>query len=376
MTTTIRNVVLMLVVATSVYREITAQDDKEKPNDFSVRMILFIEEGAEPPQDYQKCLGSLATRTESYFAEWMKHWKRDVERTTIFARDDAGEVSVTLVKGKLKNAAGRNALPEMRRIAKTEAMDQLKLSDDDRVVWWIFYDYPDMRGFQGGGNATGGTAINKYPVGAGEFGQTLELAAPSMVKAKAKGMIHEFGHALGLPHNGPRPGVQLGNSLMGPINRSYDRKVGAGESRVYLNETSAAILWKHPVFRAASSRKPELPRMVQAIEVKVEEDAAGSTFTVTGKLRSDQSAHTAIVFDSADRGFGDYWTRSYTGAFDDQGQFSLQVKEPFDSGKLMLFFCFESGVNTGNDEKQLMQGAVIEIPYSGVAGERIFELPK
>ena len=109
-----------------------------------------------------------------------------------------------------------------------------------------------------------------------------------------KGTIHEFGHALGLPHIGPRPGVKLGNTLMGPTNRVFCSRTGPDDPRVYLSEASAAALWKHPVSRKESTREvwrglprgagrggghgppPDLVRSVSSQSGACEDDPAAS----------------------------------------------------------------------------------------------------
>ena len=363
---------LVLAIATVA---VFVDSAEAKSNEFSARIVLFIPEDAEPPEGYERRLGSLAKRAESFFAKWMKHWKRDIERETIFARNEDDAIQVTLVKGTLKNAVGRAALPEARRLARDGAMAKLGLSANDEVVWWIFYDYPQIRGFQGGGNTTGGTAINAYPPGTGEISQELDLASPELAETAIKGTIHEFGHALGLPHIGPRPGRKLGNSLMGPINRVYWSKTQAEDTRVYLSEASAAILWKHPIFRAEEKPSPKIPQRVDVSDLSATEQNGGEGITVRGTLRSDQSAHSAVLFDSARGRFGDYWTRAYVGAVDEQGRFSVQVEAPFERGTLFLSFCFENGVSSADGKRPLLRGSVVEIPYRGQAGTPTFELP-
>ena len=321
---------LVLAIATVT---VFADYAEAKSNEFSARVVLFIPEDAEPPEGYERRLGSLAKRAESFFAKWMKLWNRDIERETIFARNEDETIQVTLVKGTLKNAAGRAALPEVRRLARDGAMAKLGLSANDEVVWWIFYDYPRIRGFQGGGNTSGGTAINAYPPGVGEISQELDLASPELAETAIKGTIHEFGHALGLPHIGPRPGLKRGNSLMGPVNRAYASKAQTGDTRVYLNEASAAILWKHPIFRAEEKPSPKIPQRVEISDLSATEQNGGKAITVCGNLRSDQSAHSALLFDSARGRFGDYGTRAYVGAVDEPGRVSGPGVEPVERGQ-------------------------------------------
>jgi len=347
-----------------------------KSNEFSARIVLLIPEDAEPAEGYEQRLGSLARRAESFFAKGMRHWKRDVGRATIFARNEDDTIKVTLVKGTLKSASGRGALPEARRLATHDAMAKLGLNANDKVAWWIFYDYPQMRGVQGGGNTSGGTAINAYPPGVGDISQDLELASPELAETNIKGTIHEFGHALGLPHIGPRPGRNLGNSLMGPINRAYASKAQTRDTRVYLSEASAAILWKHPIFQSEEKPSPEMPQRVEISGLSAAERNGGEAITVRGSVRSDQPAHSALLFDSARGRFGDYWTRAYVGTIDDEGRFNVVVEEPFERGTLFLSFCFENGVNCADGKSPLLRGSVVEIPYSGQAGKRTFALPE
>lgn len=344
-------------------------------NAFSARVILFIPENAESPEGYEARLSSLALKTESFLAKWLNHWERNVDRTDIFARNDDGSIQVSLVKGALSNTNGREALPKIRKSAINGATKSLGLDENDEIVWWIFYDYEGVKGFRGSGGSNGGVAINRYPPGIGEISQELDLASPELASVNAKGTIHEFGHALGLPHIGPQSDLRFGNSLMGPINRAFAKKAQSTDTRVHLTEASAAILWKHPIFEAEDTPKPKMPQQIKITDLNVSESKNGDNFTVSGSLHSDQSVHTAALFDSNQGRFGDYWTRSYVGAVDKKGRFSVVVEDPFEKGSLFLSFFFDNGVNTSDGKKPLMQGSVIKIPYSGTGENRTFELP-
>ncbi|MCH1407737.1 MAG: hypothetical protein L7V87_01785 [Verrucomicrobiales bacterium] len=110
------------------------------------------------------------------------------------------------------------------------------------VIWWIFYGYERVKGFQDGARGTGGININAYPKGDELIPTDAELATGKLNDMAIKGTIHEFGHALELPHIGPRPEVDLGNSLMGPVNRAYWSRSGFVHVRVYLTQASAFAL--------------------------------------------------------------------------------------------------------------------------------------
>jgi len=345
-------------------------------NDLNARVVLFIPEDAEPPEKYQQRLESLAVRTEAFFGHWMKHWKRPIEREQIFARNEDDTIQVTLVSGRV-TSKGRAALPEIRKQAVEGAARKLGLGENQPVVWWILYDYPGIRGFQGGSRGIGGIAINAYPKGTDLIAKDIALATPRMAEMAIKGTIHEFGHALGLPHIGPRPGLELGNSLMGPINRVYWSRTGSDDPRVHLTETAAAMLWRHPIFRRESTVAWKMPQEVDVTGLEVTESDDGPRLFVKGKLSASLPAHTAVLLDSERGRFGDYWERSYTGAIDaETGEFKIVVCEPFGRGTLYLSFCFANGVNTSNGRVSFQRGASVQISYSGKRGSRHFDLPR
>lgn len=345
-------------------------------NDLYARVILFLPEDTEPPEKYEERIASLAVRAETFFAHWMKHWKRPIERKQIFARNADGVVNVTTVHGQVK-AKGRAALPEIRQQAIDRASQQLSLKPNQPTVWWILYDYPDVRGFQGGARGIGGVAINAYPAGTELIGKDAELASPELAEMAIKGTIHEFGHALGLPHIGPRPGLDLGNSLMGPIIRSYRGRTGSNDARVHLSEVAAATIQKHPIFQNQAVALPKMPQAIRIADLEVSESGDHAEIVVQGVLKANAPAHTAVLLDSERSQFGDYWARPYAATVDPKtGEFKIAVSEPFPKGTLYLSFCFENGVSTADGRKSLQRGSAVEITYKGEKGSRTFDISR
>lgn len=368
---------LFLVCTATLIGLTLAPPSRAADNELKARVVLFIPEDAKPPEHYQQRIASLAVRTEAFFAHWMKHWKRPIERKRIFARTEGGEIEVTLVRGRL-TSKGRNALPAIRKMATDSATQKLGLKRSLPIVWWILYDYPEIRGFQGGAQGPGGIAINAYPKGTELITKDAELAAPKLAEMSVKGTIHEFGHALGLPHIGPRPDVKLGNSLMGPVNRAYWSNIGTtNEPRVYLTEASAAMLWKHPIFQSTITQRYRSPKNVEVKQIKATESDDGSKLIVEGQFSASIPAHTAVILDSERGRFGDYWARSYVSVLDAKtGQFRIVVTRPFSQGTLYLSFCFENGVNMSDNKSPFQRGSSIQISYKGEKGSRRIVLPR
>ena len=134
-----------------------------------------------------------------------------------------------------------------------------------------------------------------------------ELATEKLNDMAIKGTIHEFGHAPGLPHISPRPEVDLGNSLMGPVNRDYWSRSGSDDVRVYLTQASAFALCKHPIFRKQRTPNPSYPREMKFENLQFKEADDEKNILVTGSLKSSDPAHSAIVYDSECRQIGDYF---------------------------------------------------------------------
>lgn len=211
----------------------------------SARIVLFAPDGSAIPANYEAKLRDIAAVAEYFFASEIRRWGWTIEREAIFSRTGDGKVEILLARGSIpENQTGRDALPSIRQAASARVTNLYGISTTEDDVLWIFYHTPDhvVQGFQGSGSTSGGVAINAYPTANATITPGTDLATPEMRDLKLKGAMHEFGHGLGLPHIGPKPSVNAGNTLMGPINNAYESSLPPGESdtRVYLNEASAA----------------------------------------------------------------------------------------------------------------------------------------
>lgn len=351
-----------------------AESSSLPPNSRNAQIILFVPDDAEIPAGYQSRLHDIALRTETFFAEGIEQWGWPVARREIFSRNASGKVTVTLVRGELpEDAKGRKGFPLVGPLAMAAATAALGDQVDENTVWWTFYHTPKrvIKGFRGGGDRDGGRATNVYPTAEGNITPDIELGAPEMWPLNLKGCLHEFGHALGLPHIGPNPSAALGNTLMGPINRAYASKLpkNTAESRVYLCEASATLLAKHPLFVSNNLIPSAGEDRVEITNIEFVE-SENHTIKVKGTYATDTAMNAIVALDS-DRRFGDYWSRSYTAKISEEGKFSLLIDEPFPSPKgfLTLYFCLTDGRNKAADK----QGG-LQFHYEGPPGSRVFTL--
>lgn len=343
------------------------------------RIILFIPEGTEIPVDYQERLSAIAIRTEAFFKAGIEERGWEVERSQIFARTASGEIEVIVAQDKLPpEATGRNALPAITERALAAGKKAVGKELAEGSVWWTFYHCPkqEVRGFRGMGSRDSGRAINRYPDGPGAVSPNVPIAAKAMWELNLKGCIHEFGHALGLPHIGPKPIEKRGNTLMGPINKAFANKspTKQKEPEIYLSVASAAMLAKHPLFSRNASLEKAKPNPISISNLSITENE-DHCISINGNVTGKAKAHSVVVLDSS-KGFGDYWSRPYATKIDKNGAFSLTLDDPWDApkGGLTLYLCLEDGRNTATGKRESLQKDVISIPYSGNLRNRTFDL--
>ena len=185
----------------------------------SSEIILFTPADIAAPPEAVQSLQNIANRAETFFASWLTRWGYLPHRQKIFSRGENGCVLVRTVSGDRPLSSG--AYDNWQSLAKNRlqvkicdaTVGQYSIPRNGNYFWifvWLGPDrrYTDWRG--SGGPRHGGHCVVRYPNG-GDF-------------SRPKTYIHEFGHALGLPHVGPRIQDTGYCSLMGPNDRTYRRK--------------------------------------------------------------------------------------------------------------------------------------------------------
>ncbi|MDB6016256.1 MAG: Periplasmic component of the Tol biopolymer transport system [Pedosphaera sp.] len=319
----------------------------------TVRIVLFTPSNLKAPAGARKRLTQIADSAEKFLFGGMKRWGYSPVAKSLFRRESDGSVEVLQVRGDRPVWSGRYANPNYAEDVIQRASQKYRVAGEGHI-WWIFIylgDRPtrfnDWRGF--GNSRDGGWAMVNYDTIPGEIRSDAGLEEGFNAQYFLKGTIHELGHAFGLPHIGPDLALGLGNSLMGPNNSVYaDRKYPKAD-QVYLTESSAAMLWKHPVF-SGTARDRILQPSAKLVDYQPKFSLADDRVTLSGKLIADQRAHTVVVIDDQGRPFYDnYWFQSHAARIAPDGTFQVTIDKPAKTnGCYRILFCFENGMVTGD----------------------------
>lgn len=333
-----------------------------EPSDLPhVQLVMLTPSDVEPPAGHVQRLTELANYTEAFFVHWMEHWEYPPARTKIFDRDVDGQVLIRYVRGKQSAASGAYERPTLMTEVHNTAIPQYKIPRHFHF-WWVHVylapgrEYVDYRG--SGNPSDGGSSVVRYSTLPGKIELDRQPLEGFHQEYHLKGIMHELGHAFGLPHVGPRKADGFGNTLMGPNQTEWSRVVKVHEPRGYLDEASAAMLWKHPLFSGSTDKRQQLPK-VDVDRLSCQFDRRAKHIRVSGRVRSDIGAHSAVVFDESTAVPSEYWRKAYVGRVGKDGAFQASVTELSPAnGTLRIVFCFDNGATTGDGKERGVAGAI------------------
>lgn len=319
----------------------------------TLRVVFLTPSDVAVPAGVGARLTQIANATEKFFFDGMKRWGYVPAAKSLFRREADGSVEVLQVRGEDPAASGKYSKPGFAGYVIQRATEQYHVAGEGHV-WWIFTylgaDSARFEDFVGGGNPRdGGRALVNYDNASGDIRCDLGLAEGFNGQFMLKGVIHELGHALGLPHAGPEAELGLGNSLMGPTTALYAARQCPKPEQVYLSASSAAMLWKHPLFAGTAKDLVVQPSVLLA-GYKAQYGRAEDRVTLSGRLVSDQPAHSVVVTeDHGQPGGGEYWYRQHVARLAPDGSFRVTFDHPAKvNGQYRIRFCFDNGLVTGD----------------------------
>lgn len=160
------------------------------------------------------------------------------------------------------------------------------------------------------------------------------------------GVIHELGHALGLPHNRERPdeAALFGTALMGSGNRTYGENIRGESKGSFLTLAHGLRLASHPLFTGSDKGLAEKSAAeFQDLAVRTEE----KSIVVTGRITGTPRVY-AVAGYSDPAGGGDYDATTASAILDGDGRFTLRFTalQAGKTGELRLVACHVNGMTT------------------------------
>jgi len=106
--------------------------------------------------------------------------------------------------------------------------------------------------------------------------------------------------------------------------------------------------WKHPIFSGTPTDRTRLPS-VKLVDYKPVFNSTNDTVAISGKLITDQPAHSVVLVDDQGQPKDQYWVQSHTGRIGTVGTFKIKINKPAKvAGQYRIVFCFENGLVTGD----------------------------
>jgi hypothetical protein len=160
------------------------------------------------------------------------------------------------------------------------------------------------------------------------------------------GVIHELGHALGLPHNKERldEAALFGTALMGSGNRTFGEELRGESKGTFLTLAHGMRLASHPLFTGSNKGLGE-PPMSEVRDLSIV--ATGKNITVTGRLETSLPAYGLVGY-SDPAGNSDYNQASISTIPAKDGTFTItfDALEPGKTGELRLITCHLNGLTS------------------------------
>jgi hypothetical protein len=348
-----------------------------------VYVVYFNPADRECLPNYRERLDRVMTAVQQWYADEME--RNGFGRMTFpLERDEDGTLIIHVVKSKRTYAKGEEiTTDEMRENNVKPALRKEGIDVDQEHI--IIFDnsvfvsdknggksYESSSNYCGIGDNRSGTAwVTDAPL---LDTLNLDKKEPTIYDGGTRpytvghynvtyigGVAHEFGHALGLPHNmetdAERP--KLGFTLMGSGNYHLFGERAGDEHGAFLSKAHATILSSHPLFRRDTTDIEVDPRCEWS---DLEFVSGDGEYIVRGRVEATPRAYAVVAYHDLARHAVDYDATSWVSDVDKDGRFEVHVGElkPGDYGMRLKCYC--------------VNGSMRELDYSFTLDDT-FKLP-
>ncbi len=317
------------------------QQEKPERAERAVHLVYWTPSDREPAPHYRERLSAIFEETQRFFAREMEH-NGFGPRTIRLVKEADGLCRIHLVRGAEPYA---NYEPKSGDKIRSECVPVLRASgmDPDKETIVIFCNMSNWDATQ----RIMSQNSPYYATGSNRSGTAWQVDSPlldlALLEAREPllrdgqygrispgrynsifigGVIHELGHALGLPHNRERPDQReaFGTALMGSGNRTYGEERRSEGKGTFLTLGEALRLASHPMF-SSSVRGFDAKANSKLMDVKFE--PRGKTFTFSARVVADPPAYAVIGYTDPE-GNSNYNATTATAVPDKDGRFTLE----------------------------------------------------
>lgn len=312
---------------------------------------------------YQERLDTIFDDIEEFYRGQMESLGFGPNKTVGIDRDEAGALKIHFVKGQkdydqYEVASGADIRRECLNTLREAGVDA---SDETLVIFcnMSVWDSESRRISQNSpyyalGSNTEGTAwqvdspILKLEDLTNQGDHVIDGQYGRITLGKYNtifigGIVHELGHAFGLPHNKERAdqAKEFGVALMGSGNRAYKDELRGDGKGAFITLAHGLKLASHPMFSGYTARMHEDPE-TQVDDLRFEQ--AGNGFTVSGKVTGSIPPYAVLAYMNPE-GNQDYNATTTSCIPDEKGNFTV-LCNALEAGKdasLSLVFLHANG---------------------------------
>jgi hypothetical protein len=318
----------------------------EVKSERKLRIAYFLPTDRKPAIQYRERLTRVLTETADFYEKEMARHGVHARRLPLDLEAD-GLVRCIIIHGTDNWTAYNSKDFKVGSRIREECLPGLKAAgiEPEHETIALFtaimeWDEPQRRfrqrsPYQGGGSARSGFCwqidapvldpallSEKSPIiDDGEYGK---VSLGKWNSLFVGGVIHELGHAFGLPHNAQSPDqyARLGLSLMGAGNRTYGDEKRAEGKGSFLAFADALRLASHPLFSGSDKGLMEEKNDADVHDLRIEAASNTPYLKVRGRVTSSVPVYAVLAYVDPEGG-GDYDATTATAVPDADGRFEL-----------------------------------------------------